>query len=107
MRFYNLVRFYYILEQQHQSDSNEIRTKTRENLLEYFDQFRSFDDDLEEDNNDQSSDESQESTPITSPNPVRIFEFGYLNFESEAKVKIYSQYSSSSGTQTSIRVRKF
>jgi len=73
MRFYNLVRFHYILEQQYQSDNNEIRTKTRENVLEYFNQFRSSDDVLEEDNNDQSSDESEESTPITPPNPVRIF----------------------------------
>jgi hypothetical protein len=74
MRFYNLVRFLYILEQQYQSDSNEIQTKAREDVLEYFDQFRPSDDVVEEDNNnDQESDESQQPTPIIPLNPVRIF----------------------------------
>jgi hypothetical protein len=67
----------YILEQQYQRDSQEQRTKAREDLYEYFEQFRLSDNDAEEENYDdeQQSDQSegpQQPEIITMPNSVRI-----------------------------------
>jgi hypothetical protein len=67
----------YILEQQYQRDSQEQRTKAREDLYEYFEQFRLSDNDAEEENYDdeQQSDQSEGSQQpeiITTPNSVRI-----------------------------------
>jgi hypothetical protein len=78
IQFDNLVRFFYILEQQYQNDSNEVLTEARENLLKYIDQFRQSDDVVEEVDDDQQSeqsDEPQQPEPIVFHNPVRIFLF--------------------------------
>ncbi len=76
IEIYNLVRFLYILEQQYQSDSPEVRTKTREDVEEYIGQFRQSDDIDEDDNDDQETDQLDQSSqpaPIGPLNPVTIF----------------------------------
>lgn len=56
---FNLVRFLYILEQQNQSDTNEVRAQARENVLEYINQFRSPED-VDEQNEDDEEEEEEE-----------------------------------------------
>ena len=70
-----LVRFFYILEQQSQRDSDEIRMKAREDVYEYMDQFREFDED-----------ELQEPEPTVLSDLVRRFlasfgDFGNITWE--------------------------
>ncbi|CAF0894137.1 unnamed protein product [Adineta steineri] len=69
----DLIRFFYILEQQYQSDSDEIRTKTKEDLLEYLDQFRTTNDEIDnEENDDEEDQEPEESVEIQQSEPISL-----------------------------------
>ncbi|CAF4402957.1 unnamed protein product, partial [Adineta steineri] len=69
----DLIRFFYILEQQYQSDSDEIRTKSREDLLEYLDQFRTTNDEIDnEENDDEEDQEPEESVEIQQSEPISL-----------------------------------
>lgn len=59
----NLVRFLYILDQQNQSDSDEIQTQAREVVLNYINQSRPPVDEDEEEEEPEEEDDVNEQQP--------------------------------------------
>jgi len=73
----NLVRFFYLLEKQNENDSDEIRAKAREDVMNFFESQRVSDEPVEEEETtaaeatDQPVDIAQQ--PVPPSNPVRLF----------------------------------
>ena len=81
---FDLVRFLYILEQQNQSDTNEIRTQAREDVLNYLNPHRTSEgvdededehEEEEEEEEDEQEEQSDDQQQVIAPpfNPVRRF----------------------------------
>ncbi|CAF5121873.1 unnamed protein product, partial [Rotaria sp. Silwood1] len=58
----DLLRYFYTLEQQYQSDDSETRNKAAESVVELINQFHQSDDVVEEEEEDEEEDEDDEET---------------------------------------------